>query len=56
MVCYVEKNSGATSGLVCKGQHPLVMSAVGTGLECGGTDARPLASDPGLNYKVVVAL
>lgn len=34
-ICCVEKNSRATSGLVCKGQRQLVMSAVGKGLEYG---------------------
>lgn len=40
-MCYVEKNSGCTSGLICKDLHQLAMSAVGTGLGC---DARSLPS------------
>lgn len=40
-MCYVEKNSRSTSGLVCKDLHQLVMSAVGRGLGC---DARSLPS------------
>lgn len=40
LMCYIEKNCRAISRLVPKAQHQLVMSTVGTGLGCGGTDAR----------------
>lgn len=43
-MCYAEKNSRSTSGLVCKDLHQLVMSAVGRGLGC---DARSLPSRAG---------
>ena len=44
MVCYAEANSRIASKLICKGHHQLVMSAVGPGLDCGGTNATCLPS------------